>query len=169
MIKILNRIRKHFIRKGLVLVVCENMNSVMYEFEEFKNNLIKNKNLFFHTNQNLTIHINGYNIRFMSKLSESHKVRGTRPEIIYWNTTSVDTQKQHDLNKCLYSSTNHASRLNPLRDNFNYYNCKDLLSDNFKIKEYIDIKSLGYKITRNKYIKNKIKVFINKLTRKGEC
>lgn len=162
MIKILNNIRKHFIRKGLVLVVCENINSAMYEFEEFKNNLIKNNRLCCSDKPNLTIYINGYNIRFMSKMSEAHKVRGIRPEIIYWNTTSVDTQKQHDLNKYLYSSINYSSRLSPLRDNFDSYNCKDILSDNFKIKEYIDTKSLGYKLTRNKYIKNKIKTFINK-------
>ncbi|OSA95652.1 UNVERIFIED_ORG: hypothetical protein B2H93_04325 [Clostridium botulinum] len=92
-----------------------------------------------------------------------------RPEIIYWNIINIETQKQRDFNEYLHSLINYSSRLNPMRDNFNYENCNDVLSDNFKIKEYIDTKSLGYKLTRNKYIKNKIKVFIDKLTRKGEC
>ncbi|WP_252241525.1 hypothetical protein [Clostridium sp. ZBS18] len=150
------------------MVVCENIDSAKFCFEQFTKSLTHDKKLFFCTKLSLTIHINGYNIRFISKLSEPHNVRGTRPEIIYWNTTSVDTQKQHDLNKYLYSSINYSSRLSPLRDNFYYENCNDILSDDFKIKEYIDTKSLGYKITRNKYIKNKIKTFINKLIRREE-
>ncbi|MBN1074666.1 hypothetical protein DVV91_09965 [Clostridium botulinum] len=168
MIKILNNIRKYFIRKGLVLVLYENRNSAEFGFEQFEKSLTRDKRLFFRYKQKFIIHMNGYNIMFISKLSELHKVRGTRPEVIYLNTTSVDTQKEYDLNKYLYSSINHSSRLSPLRDNFNYENCNDILSDDFKIKEYIDIKSLGYKLTRNKYIKNKIKILINKLIRRRE-
>lgn len=164
--KWLNDLRKNWIRKGLVLIVCEDINHSKEEHNKLvdylNKNEIRNKTRWYDFYRDKQIEINGYKIRFISKqyFSQLNNIRGTRPEILYLNCCTyfehsiIDSMRY--LRPILY---NFSSRINFIRD-YSIESLKDILTDDYNVKEYINIKSKTYKENRNKWIKNKLKYII---------
>ena len=160
--KWLNDLRKNWIRKGLVLIVCEDNNHSKEEHNKLvdylNKNEIRNKTTWYDFYRDKQIEINGYKIRFISKqyFSQLNNIRGTRPEILYFNYCTYSEHSIIDSMRILY---NFSSRIEFIRD-YSIENLKDVLTDNYNVKEYINIKSKTYKENRNKWIKNKLKYII---------
>lgn len=162
-----DKLRHNFVRKGLVLVVVDNIKMAKYESKKLVNDLYSdiiskgfNAESLLKYRYRYEIKFNKYRIKFISKNTSFNSIRGMRPEIVYWCLGSnynleLEEQLKHDL--CL------SSRLQPFRFVKNIKLDQDILTDDFKIKDYINTKSRGYKLTRNDYIHKQLNKFQNKL------
>lgn len=161
------KLRHNFVRKGLVVVVVDNIKMAEYESKKLINDLYSdiiskgfNVERLLKYRYGHEIRFNKYRIKFISKGTSFNSVRGMRPEIVYWCLGSnynleLEEELRHDL--CL------SSRLHPFRFVKDIKLDQDILTDDFKIKDYIDTKSKGYKLTRNEYIHKQFNKFKNKL------
>ncbi|MEG2786409.1 MAG: hypothetical protein RR942_01220 [Romboutsia sp.] len=167
------KLRHNFVRKGLVLVVTYDKNNSIGRSEELINKLYPKcprwydiKNILLDRNKN-EFEFNGYKIRFISSMITPNFIRGHRPEVVYW----CAGLRNNDLYKNLNNDLVLSSRLQPFRwvDEEDFMLDQDILTNDFKIKDYIDTKSFGYKLTRNKYVHKKWNEFKNKLMCGSRC
>lgn len=162
------KLRHNFVRKGLVLVITYNKNEVASKSEELINKLYPRcpqwyniKSLLLDRNKS-EFEFNGYKIKFISSMISPNFIRGYRPEIVYWCTEL--NNKNYRLYKNIQYDLVFSSRLKPFRDvdEDSFILDQDILTNNFKIKDYINTKSMGYKLTRNEYIHKQFNKFKNK-------
>lgn len=157
------KLRHNFVRKDIVLIIVYDHKDVKYLFERIIDYVhINHKKLDMKCLYGQReIRLNNYKIRFVSSLS--FNPRGYRPEIVYWCTNLND--KNYELYEIIQDQLILSSRLESFRrrERDEFILDQDILTNDFKIKDYIDTKSFGYKLTRNKYIHKKWNEFKNKL------
>ncbi|MDK0982970.1 hypothetical protein P5F71_07945 [Clostridium perfringens] len=154
-------IRHNFIRKGTILIVTDSQEQAKQEYEKLIKLLFSgiryNK---FIKMPNYTLRFNGYTIKFISVDYQNFNLRGLRPEIVYWLVKKTTGDEVFRISSILRDLVAYSSRLEPFRrgtiKNTGCILDLDILTNDFKIKEYINTKSFSYKNIRNIYIKNKI-------------